>query len=203
MHVYVHYGQAQASFFISSERLEYCLVRHHPFCYMVLLTLPQPQLCVNCCHFLSAVFLLFWWVVGLSDCGGEQMRVKGSTEHQQLHRFCKQLKPTHTFLLHHLCQVLATAFACNHSYLPVTKLFLCWLERSSGAKMRLSLSELGTKFQDWLDSQYVHIGCCPFKVNPHKRSLCRQGGVTPIVECVWREVWPSKTTKIQKCLHKL
>ncbi len=28
-------------------------------------------------------------------------------------------------------------------------------------------------------------------------------GISPTVEWVWREVWPSKTTKIQKCLLKL
>ncbi len=29
------------------------------------------------------------------------------------------------------------------------------------------------------------------------------GGVSPSVEWVWKELWLSETTKIQKCLHKL
>ncbi len=47
------------------------------------------------------------------------------------------------------------------------------------------------------------IGRCLFEFNICERSLHCQGGISPAVECAWKNIWLSKTTNIQKCLHKL
>ncbi len=59
-----------------------------------------------------------------------------------------------------------------------------------------------TKFHDCWDSQKSAVtGCCLFQISLCKWSLRHQGGVSPTVEWVWREVMLSETTEIQKCFQ--